>query len=132
MVRVDLLPRIKTAEEFFNADKVLFIDLVDMSSASSKVRREALQSGAITLFGKVYGPIYLYGSAENLMLNATKGLSQRFGNNVVWYAFDGDLQTALDGDQIARFDQYYTEKKPVNFAYEGGFFEEFLTRHSKK
>ncbi len=57
MVRVDLLPQIQSAEEFFDTDKVLFIDLISFSTASAKIRSDVLKHGAITVNGKVYGPL---------------------------------------------------------------------------
>ncbi|GAB3643949.1 hypothetical protein [Spirosoma arcticum] len=131
MVRVDLLPRIQSAQEFFDADKILFIDLISFATASAKIRSDVLRHGAITIDGKVYGPVHLFGSSENLMLHVTKGVTQQVGSYGFFYKWDGDLEEAINAGQVLRFDQYYTETKPYNFAYETGFWEAFLLKNSR-
>lgn len=107
MVNIKELPLITSAEVFFNVNKVLYVEVIDINDAPRKLKRDLEKQGKTFIFkNRTYYPVTLKGSPENIILKPL--LQLPWGGLLV---FDGDLQSALNAKKIYDISDIYTPNK---------------------
>lgn len=108
---IDKLEPIKDAQHFFSTDKILAVDIfpVDEMPISNleKIKLKVSNKG-FKHDDKLYLPVFLKGSPENLFLN--NGWPYKIGNMDVIIFFDGDLKGILNQKKIYDISHCYTKK----------------------
>lgn len=131
MVQISNLPLIVTPEQFFSTDKILYVDVLDVSDAPFNIRIKILADlGGFEYKSKTYFPIPLKGSPENLFINLKKGIPYNFGGGFeTIFVFDGKLNEALRDKKIYDFSKHYKKFDGV-FAKENDFLiEQYIKPH---
>jgi hypothetical protein len=113
MIKLAQLRNINTPEEFFNTDKILFIELIHLGDLSDERLLTLLQCDNILINNKdIYNVIMMVGSPHNMFINAKKGIPFDLGNDVRgMYSWNGDLKETLVKKQIFDFTNYYQRHK---------------------
>ncbi|MBN8837201.1 MAG: hypothetical protein J0I09_08080 [Sphingobacteriia bacterium] len=111
MVQISKLRLITTPEDFFSSDKIMFVDVVDVSSAPIFLRIKLEDKfGAFRYEGGLYLPGSLCGSPENLFLKVKKGVPMDLGDgDSITLLFDGKLEEALAQKKIYDYTADYSK-----------------------
>jgi len=120
MIEISKLPLIKTPEEFFSVDKVLFVDVVEVKGIIDGLKDRLVNDyNGFRHKGRVYLPLFLKGSPEILIKNAKRNIPQRINN---WFTlsvcFDGDLLHAIHWKKLYDFSEHYKQNSPLDFKNE--------------
>ncbi|MBO0953262.1 hypothetical protein [Fibrella forsythiae] len=109
MVQISTLPLLVVPQEFFSTDKILYVDILDVTDAPTSMRVRILaQYGGFEYKRKTYFPITLKGSPEKLFINLKKGVAFNFGGGLeTIFIFDGKLDEALKDKKIYDFTKHY-------------------------
>lgn len=112
LIEISSLPLIKDAETFFSTDKICSIDVVDLSNGPSLLKLKIeIKGNTFRHDGKLYMPLILVGSPENLILKVTKGIRWDILEGYsTWVVFDGNLNDALEKNKIYNLTGFYKNK----------------------
>jgi len=105
MIQISKLPLVTNPDNFFSMDKILFVDVmaVDQAPEFLKSKLEG-QFGAFKHKEKLYLPVSLKGSPENLFLKLKQGVPFNFSEGFsTMFSFDGKLREALSQKKIYNF-----------------------------
>ena len=116
-VMIASLPLITNPETFFNTDKILSVDVVCIDAIPNLTRLKLeISKTAMRFNGKLYLPILLKGSPENLILKAKNGVPAPYGLEGVVF-FDGGLNDLLAKNKVYDLSRHYRMKN-VEFMFE--------------
>ena len=117
------LKKIESAKEFFNVDKVLYLDAIEMSGLNHQ-KRELLKKhcDAFVYMKRLFLPIMLKGSPHNLLLNPGI-LKTPIGELLFMPIPEGDLDKCIEGGKIFDASDFYT---PENLDISGPENIEFI------
>jgi hypothetical protein len=134
MIQISKLPLIINPEIFFSADKILFVDIMDVDKAPVFIKYKLeTKFGAFRYKTKLYLPVTLKGSPENLFLKVKEGIPFDFGEGFTTvFLFDGELKEALKENKIYDFSNHYKKGKD-DFAKEIDFLiERYIMPYQSK
>jgi hypothetical protein len=131
-VMISSLPLITDAETFFNTDKILSVDVIciDEMPNLEKLKLE-INKKAIRFYDKLYLPILLKGSPENLILKATKGVPVPYGFEGVCF-YDGNLNSSLAQKKIYDLSRFYRLKNLEFMAEDKWLYETSIQPYEEK
>ena len=109
MIQISSLPLVVTPKQFFSIDKILYVDVLDVTDAPQNIRvRILVKYGGFEHKGKTYFPVTLKGSPENLFINLKKGVPFSFGAGFeMSFVFDGKLNESLADKKVYDFSKHY-------------------------
>lgn len=114
MIRIESLPLIKDAQTFFSTDKILSVDVLDITDAPNLTRLKAQIEGKAFMHSKrLFMPVLLKGSPENLFLKGKKGVPHNFMGHSALVFFDGDLESFLAQKKVYDLSAHYRKKNLV-------------------
>lgn len=122
-IRIETLQLIKDPKTMFEADKILVVDVFDVSVMSIPVLEKIKLKNngkAFEFAGHTYMPILLKGSSENLFLNGKHGFPCKIGNIAALLFFDGKLTEMLEQKKVYDISHCY-KKSGVNFNADSDF-----------
>lgn len=122
MIRISELPLVTSPETFFSIEKILYVDILAVDKAPKALKRKLERKfGAFKHTDKLYLPVTLKGSPENLFLQLKAGIMFDFGDDDnATITFDGKLQDALDQKKVYDFSERFKPGK-IEFAKENDF-----------
>src|SRR5579862_7431558 len=124
-ILISNLPLITDPEVFFSTDKILSVDVVCIDEAPGLVKLKLeIKKKAFRHLGKLYMPILLKGSPENLIIEGKKGIPSPYDVEAGFQQFnffDGDLVALLKAKKVYYLSEYYYRMKAIEFAYEVEF-----------
>ena len=135
MIQISKLQLVTNPDKFFSMDKILFVDVMQIDNAPAILRSKLeSQFGAFQHNEKMYLPITLKGSPENLFLKVKEGIPFDFGQgSVSIFSFDGKLREALSQKKIYDFSKHYKSSNNVGFAKEIDFLiERYISPYENK
>lgn len=125
MIQISKLPLITSAKQFFNTDKIVFVDVLLVDDAPLFIKDKLLLlHGAFECNGKLYLPVVMKGSPENMFLTVKNGVESAVCDGFSFiYFFDGKLREAIEAKKVYDFTKHY---KPdfIEFAREYVFLAE--------
>ena len=108
-IRIKDLPLVTSPESFFSIDKIMSVDVLDINDAPIELKLNLQKEfGTFVYKGRMYYPLILKGSPENLILRLTKGFPLPWGAILF---FDGDLLSLLNQKKIYDISNIYTSGK---------------------
>lgn len=134
MIQISKLQLITSPENFFSIDKILFVDVMSIDNAPEFLKSKLeLQFGGFKYRDKLYLPVTLKGSPENLFLKVKEGVPFNFGDGFTSvFTFDGKLKEVLSQKKIYDFTKHY-KSGHVAFVREIDFLiERYITPYETK
>ena len=107
MIKISKLPLIKTPEQFFNTDKVLMVDMIELGTTTPDVLAE-MEDKVLSYRGNMYLPFITTGTSQNFFLRFKKPFPFALSNGIKGlYKWDGDLNAAIREKRIFDFSDLY-------------------------
>ena len=111
MISLSKLQPIVSPEQFFNTDKVLMIDLINLGPAEKDLVSD-IGSDAFSYRGRMYLPIITVGSPENHLLNNCNGIPFSFKSGLKGiYYWNKDLKAAIRQGKVFDFTGHHAAYK---------------------
>lgn len=123
MISISTLPLIETPEKFFDTDKVVLVDVIEIPRRTAK-KFKGFSNNCFTHDGKTYLVFVLKGSPHNLFLKAKDGFFFQLGDVQGLYFWGKNLIEALQLKKVYDFSKHYDAYKHIAFPfkYETEFF----------
>lgn len=113
MIKISDLKNIRTPEQFFSTDKILFVDLIHIGKASdTRLKDIAVCNNILAHADEMYHVVMMMGEPQNMFINAKRGIPFDLGNGVRGiYQWDGDLLHALENNKVYDFTKHHARHK---------------------
>lgn len=126
-IRISTLPMVTSPEQFFEIDKIVFVDVLELDPVFKKTPTKLHQEfknhvNTFIVGEKYYRFIVLTGSPENLYKNGEYGFKLSLSKNYeLRYFWGKQLPEVIEARQLYDFSEWYPMYKAMGmrFAMEG-------------
>lgn len=133
MIHISKLDLITSVNQFFSVDKILYVDAMEILRPPAWAKNRLMEENhAFEYKGRLYLPIVLKGSPENLILRLANGINLEplTGFKSVLF-FDGNIAAAIQHRNIYDFSTLY-KLGIIDFVDETAFLiERYVKPYSK-